>query len=78
MEHLPLPGPAMIPLNPQSKPVGRHLFHPHFTEGEMEGQRGKAMCPRSHSQEMVEQGLGLRQPGSGSKTLCDFWLIKHS
>lgn len=48
-------------------------FHPHLTEEETDAQRNKATCPRSPSQEVVEQGVaGSLTPGV---KLCDwdFW-----
>lgn len=37
--------------------VSGYFMNPHFIDGEIEDQRGGANCPRSHSWDVVHQGL---------------------
>ena len=76
MEHFCLLGPVIRcydPFDPQGNSMRWYHSHPHLTEEETDAQRNKAMCPGSHSQGVVEQGV------AGSLTLgvklcdCDFW-----
>ena len=49
--------------------------YPHFTDGEVETQRGSITCREVYNQEAAEQGLESRQPGSRihAPNCCSPW-----
>ena len=54
---------------PQSHPMERHYYYPHFTEEDTETQRGEVIYSGTHGKEEEEPGLEFRQARCGLHAL---------